>query len=186
MTEKGMVRRVVTAQSARGTGVITSDGPVPTVFRLGDPEVALVEIWKTSATPSLLRADDEEPSAGALVLNPPPGGHVFRISDIPPDPEGPVTAEAAEAMFAQMGAADASSHGAEHESGGGGMMHKTESLDYGIVLEGEIVLVVDEGEVALRQGDVVIQRGANHAWSNRSGRNCRMAFFMVDARYPAG
>lgn len=182
MVEKGVVRRVVTAQSSNGKGVISSDGPVPTVFRLGDPEVALVEIWKTTLTPSILRCADEEPATGPLLLPPPKGGHLFRISDIPPDPEGPVSAEAAEALFAQMGAADASSHGAEHEDSGG-MMHRTESLDYGIVLDGEIVLVVDEGEVLLKQGDVVVQRGANHAWSNRSGRNCRMAFFMVDARY---
>jgi naringenin degradation protein FdeH len=62
-------------------------------------------------------------------------------------------------------------------------MHRTESVDYGVVLEGEIVLVLDDSEVALRQGDVVIQRGTNHAWANRSGQVTRMLFILVDGAY---
>ena len=62
-------------------------------------------------------------------------------------------------------------------------MHRTESIDYGIVLEGQITLVLDDSEVELKQGDIVVQRGTNHAWSNRSGALCRMAFILLDGRY---
>ena len=64
-------------------------------------------------------------------------------------------------------------------------MHRTESVDYGVVIEGECTLVLDEGEVPLRPGSVVVQRGTNHAWANRSGRPCRMLFVLVDGRYEA-
>ncbi len=59
--------------------------------------------------------------------------------------------------------------------------HKTASLDYAIVLSGEIYALLDEGEVLLRAGDVLIQRGTNHAWSNRTGEPARVAFVLIDA-----
>ena len=62
-------------------------------------------------------------------------------------------------------------------------MHRTESVDYGIVIEGEMTLVLDRGEVALKPGSVVVQRGTNHAWANRSGKPCRMLFILVDGEY---
>lgn len=62
-------------------------------------------------------------------------------------------------------------------------MHRTETIDYGIVLEGEIVLIMDEGETTVRAGDIVIQRGTNHGWSNRSDRNCRIAFILIDGAF---
>jgi uncharacterized cupin superfamily protein len=65
-------------------------------------------------------------------------------------------------------------------------MHRTQTVDYGIVLEGEITLVVDEGETTVRAGDIVIQRGTNHAWANRSGRNCRIAFILIDGAFTDG
>jgi uncharacterized cupin superfamily protein len=65
-------------------------------------------------------------------------------------------------------------------------MHRTESVDYGIVLEGEITLIVDKGETVVRAGDIVIQRGTNHAWANRSGKNCRIAFILIDGQFAGG
>lgn len=62
-------------------------------------------------------------------------------------------------------------------------MHRTQTVDYGIVLEGEITMVLDRGETALQAGDVVIQNGTNHAWANRSGKICRMAFVLIDGRF---
>jgi uncharacterized cupin superfamily protein len=83
-----------------------------------------------------------------------------------------------------MEAAGASTHGgtaSRHP-----FMHRTESVDYGIVLEGEITLLVDEGETTVRAGDIVIQRGTNHGWSNRSGKNCRIAFILIDGKFIDG
>ena len=61
-------------------------------------------------------------------------------------------------------------------------MHRTHSVDYGIVLSGEIDMLVDEDEVHLTAGDVVIQRGTNHAWANRGNEPCRIAFVLIDAK----
>jgi uncharacterized cupin superfamily protein len=63
------------------------------------------------------------------------------------------------------------------------MMHRTEAVDYGIVIEGELTLVLDDSEVALKPGSVVVQRGTNHAWANRSCKPCRMLFIQIDGRY---
>jgi uncharacterized cupin superfamily protein len=63
------------------------------------------------------------------------------------------------------------------------LMHRTESIDYGVVIEGEMTLVLDGDEVELKPGSVVVQRGTNHAWANRSGRPCRMLFVLIDAQY---
>ncbi len=62
-------------------------------------------------------------------------------------------------------------------------MHRTESVDYGVVIEGELTLVLDDSEVLLKPGSVVVQRGTNHAWANRSGQPCRMLFVLVDGQY---
>jgi quercetin dioxygenase-like cupin family protein len=64
-------------------------------------------------------------------------------------------------------------------------MHRTQSVDYGIVLSGEVVLVLDDGETVLRAGDVVVQRGTNHRWENRSAGTARMAFVLVDGAFTA-
>ena len=64
-------------------------------------------------------------------------------------------------------------------------MHRTQSVDYGIVLSGEVVLVLEDSETVLRAGDVVVQRGTNHRWENRSGQTARMAFILVDGAFTA-
>ncbi len=85
--------------------------------------------------------------------------------------------------FAEIGDAAASTVKADSPHP---LMHRTESIDYGIVISGEMTLVLDRGETLLKQGDVVIQRGTNHAWANRSGKPCRMLFVLVDGQYDQG
>jgi quercetin dioxygenase-like cupin family protein len=63
-------------------------------------------------------------------------------------------------------------------------MHKTDTVDYAIVLEGEIVAILEEAETVLRAGDILIQRGTNHAWSNQSEKSCKVAFVLVDGQHP--
>jgi uncharacterized cupin superfamily protein len=65
-------------------------------------------------------------------------------------------------------------------------MHRTETVDYGIVLDGELTLIVDDDETTVRAGDIVIQRGTNHAWANRSGAHCRIAFILIDGEFTDG
>ena len=117
------------------------------------------------------------------MLLPPHRGTRLRVLDIPPESDEirTMTREAALAHFAEMGASGAAGRpdpGSRHA-----LMHRTETIDYGIVLEGELTLVMDVGETVVRAGDIVVQRGTNHGWSNRSGANCRVAFILIDGEY---
>ena len=177
------VRRVVTGHSAGGRAVIVEDGPPARSAEIGGPGgVAFFEIWNTRETPARIDRVSGEPPEEGIRLAPPRNGTRIRIVDFPPEQSGAAeaTPEEARARFAEIGAADASSHGqgSRHPA-----MHRTETIDYGIVLDGEIVLVLDEDETVVRAGDVVVQRGTNHAWSNRSERTCRMAFVLIDGRF---
>ena len=88
--------------------------------------------------------------------------------------------EKAREVFAAMGNESASMAG---RGGRHPMMHRTETIDYAIVLEGEITLLLDDSDVELKAGDVVIQRGTSHAWSNRSQNVCRMRYVLIDGRF---
>ena len=66
------------------------------------------------------------------------------------------------------------------------LMHRNQTLDYGIVTEGELTLILDRGETIVRAGDIIIQRGTTHAWANRSDRNCRVAFVLIDGQFVDG
>lgn len=106
----------------------------------------------------------------------PPHGTVFRVIEYPPDRSRLANLDR-EAVFRGMGAAHAmAKEGARHPG-----MHKTNTLDYAVVLSGEIYAVMDEGDVLLKAVDCLIQRGTNHAWSNRTEEPCRIAFVLVDA-----
>jgi len=173
------IHRVVTGHDAQGRSIISSDGPLPTVVEVAAiPGTLFHEVWSTSATPA--RVDNgPDPSLGALVLSPPERGTRMRFVDIPPDTEE-FLASASSKMheaFSQIGEAAASTVQTDSPHP---LMHRTESVDYGIVIEGEMTLVLDRGEVALKPGSVVVQRGTNHAWANRSGKPCRMLFILVD------
>lgn len=186
MTDKP-VRRVVTGHDSQGRAIILEDGSVPRTQRVGGETGPLFhEVWNTRATPAPIDAASGEPHEDGISLAPPKNGTRIRILDIPPDdPElANKTPEEARAHFEEIGAADASSHsgeGSRHAH-----MHRTETIDYGIVLEGELVLIMDEGETTVRPGDIVIQRGTNHGWANRSDKNCRIAFILIDGKFEEG
>jgi hypothetical protein len=174
-------RRIVTGHDAHGRAVIQEDAPPPRVQQVGGPRgPVFYEVWNTRETPARIDAASGEPAEDGISLAPPPNGTRIRVLDIPPEDENfhDISAEEARAHFAEVGAADGSSHsdaGSPHA-----FMHRTETIDYGIVLEGELTLIVDEGETVARTGDIVIQRGTNHGWANRSNKNCRIAFILID------
>jgi hypothetical protein len=180
--------RIVTGHDDHGNAIILANAPPPRVQRIGgDAGPIFYEVWNTRETPVRIDRRSGEPPETGLVLAPPKGGTRIRVLDIPPESDGLRTIDPSEARkhFAEIGAADAATHrhgaNAPHP-----YMHRTETVDYGIVLEGEIYLVVDKGETLVRAGDVVVQRGTNHAWSNRSGRNCRIAFILIDGQFTDG
>jgi hypothetical protein len=174
-------RRIVTGHDSTGKAVVLMDGPAPnTHVRPGTGSV-LSLIWVTDETPANMKgtADRADRTIG---VPPPAKGSIFRIVDFPPNPpQGPDPARQKE-VLAGMGGATYNPHGgaaARHP-----FMHRTRSIDYALVLEGEIDMLLDDSEVHLKAGDVLVQQGTNHAWVNRSQQVCRMAFILIDAEDP--
>lgn len=177
-----LIHRVVTGHDAEGNAVVASQGGLPKVVEIESiPGTVFHEIWATEASPAPVD-NGEDPTLGELQLSPPASGTRIRIVDIPPDSKEFLArgAEAMAAVFSQIGEPEASTArgDAPHPQ-----MHRTETVDYGIVLEGELVQVLDKEEVTLKPGSVVVQRGTSHAWANRSDKPCRIAFILVDGRY---
>ena len=178
--------RIVTGHDAQGRAVILEDAPPPRVARIGGEHGPLFfEVWNTRETPAHIDRASREPPEEGIQLAPPTNGTRIRVLEVPPEDASiaTLTPEQARAHFAEVGAADAASHsgsGSKHA-----FMHRTETIDYGIVLEGEITLILDEGETVARAGDIVIQRGTNHGWANRGKEPCRIAFILIDGRFDA-
>lgn len=176
------ITRVVTGHDAEGRAVVAEIGPPPHVAEIAAiPGTVFHEIWATAGAPAPVD-NGPDPTLGPLSLPPPRHGTRIRIVDIPPDTEDFLRHGAARMKdaFAQIGDPAASTVAADSPHP---LMHRTESVDYGVVLEGECTLVLERGEVVLRPGHVVVQRGTNHAWANRSGAVCRMLFVLVDGRF---
>jgi mannose-6-phosphate isomerase-like protein (cupin superfamily) len=122
--------------------------------------------------------NNEEPPEAELPLAPPRRGTRIRVCDFEPESVvGGLDSGAARKQFERIGGGHAfTGVGVPRHP----LMHRTESIDYGIVLEGEITLILDNQETVVRAGDVVVQRGTNHAWANRGKGVCRMAFVLID------
>jgi mannose-6-phosphate isomerase-like protein (cupin superfamily) len=179
------IRRIVTGHNAQGRAVVAQVGPLPHVAEIAAiPGTVFHEVWATQGAPAPVD-NGPDPTLGPLQLGPPCQGTRLRIVDIPPDSDD-FLAHGAQRMkqaFAQIGDVAASTVRAESPHP---LMHRTETVDYGVVLAGRLTLVLDEAEVELQVGDVVVQRGTNHAWANRSGAVCRMLFVLVDGRFDDG
>jgi len=177
------VRRVVTGHDETGKAIVLSDGAPPHVTRPEhQPGLAFHELWNTRQTPNPVTATEAEPTDLHRDTHPPKGGTVIRIVDIPPEgPDGPeFDKETARKLFENVGLAE----NAEHTiPGRHPLMHRTESIDYGVVLEGQIVLLLDDSEVVLEVGDLVVQRGTIHAWTNRTDSITRILFVLTDGTF---
>jgi hypothetical protein len=171
------IRRVVTGHNAQGKSVFLSDGPSPHVLAIpGVPTFGLTNLWVTDGAPAD-NSGSKDAAERNVVLEPPPSGSIFRVVEFPPDASlaGKFDRKAA---FEAMGAGHAMDASASRHPG----MHKTSTIDYAIVLSGEIWALMDEGETLLKAGDVLVQRGTNHAWSNRGTAPCLVAFILISAR----
>jgi quercetin dioxygenase-like cupin family protein len=169
------IRRIVTGHDPRGRSVIVSDGPSPHVLTLpGRTDFALTNLWVTDRAPAS-NAGNADAAARPVVLEPPRSGAIFRVVEFPPD-QAPGGFDR-KAAFAAMGADHAMDPSASRHPG----MHKTDTVDFALVLSGEIWALLDEGETLMRAGDTLVQRGTNHAWSNRSDQPCLVAFILVSA-----
>ena len=150
----GSTRRIVTGHAEDGRSIVIEDDAVPNVRKL--PGAEFDEVWATGSAPEPLGLrPDREPTSMAPAIGPLAGGSTIRIINFPPATSG----------------------------GARSPMHRTRTIDYGIVLEGEMVLILSDSEVMLSAGDVVVQRGTDHAWENRSANDTRMAFVLIDASF---
>lgn len=170
------IRRVVTGHDENGVAKVIMDSEATCILqRPNRPGVTLTNLWQNEKTPAQMERHDD-PVDGPLILHPPENGAIFRIVQFDPeDPEVLKTLDGA-AAFAEMGAGANVVQGARHP-----FMHRTDSLDYAVILTGEIYMMMDEDEVLLKAGDTVVQQGTNHAWSNRGTEPCQIAFILIDA-----
>jgi len=183
MIERGKVRRVVTGHDKNGKAIVIEDGLAPSVRSNPlRPGHISIDLWRTSTAPVPLAGAEPDPTAGPRKIHPDPRGTVLRISEVAPESEAirNLTPEKARELFKAMGNESASTFG---RGGSHPLMHRTETVDYAVVLDGEIYMMLDDSEVKLTTGDVVIQRGTNHAWSNRSGKSVRMLYVLIDGEF---
>lgn len=180
---KGHVRRIVTGHDEQGLSFVTEDRPAPTVHtnpkRVG---YVMTQLWITDDTPAAID-NGPDPTLRPVKLEPPPRGSVVRIIEF--GPEGDwirnIDASGTREAWGALGTATASTNTegkAKHP-----FMHRTESVDYALVLDGEITLVLDKEEVLMKKGDFLVERGTNHAWANRSGKPCRMLFVLIGGSF---
>jgi hypothetical protein len=170
------VRRVVTGHNAAGRSIFVIDAPTPHVFSRTKGSAVVHELWETASTPADNRGSSDAIAHGHR-LPPPKNGSVFRVIEYPPDSERLAAIEREHALPDDSGRAAAADRNNPRHAG----FHKTATIDYAIVLSGEIYAMMDEGEVLLKTGDVLIQRGTNHAWSNRTNEAAVVAFVLIDA-----
>jgi mannose-6-phosphate isomerase-like protein (cupin superfamily) len=176
------IRRIVTGHDASGKAVVISDGPAPnTKVSPNRPGVRFHNLWVMDGAPAKINGPAETaPADKTISLEPPKNGNNLRIVEFPPESTyiDKVDSGMAAKAFGEMGAGHALHSGTGKASHP--FMHATKTVDYGIVLEGEIYLVLDDSEVLMKKNDICIQRGTNHAWSNRSDKKCVIAFILVD------
>jgi len=170
------IRRVVTGHDENGVATILSDTEASCILqRPNRPGVTLTNLWMNEKTPALMERHDD-PVTGPLLLQPPVNGSVFRIVQFDPENPEELAKLDGKSAFAEMGAGDQIVEDARHP-----FMHRTDSLDYSVVLSGEIYMMMDDKDYLLKAGDTVVQQGTNHAWSNRGTEPCLIAFILIDA-----
>lgn len=171
------LRRIVTGYNAQGRSFIEADGPSPAQKTVPSrPGYRVTNLWRTEPLGTVATPDSIAQHAGVL---PPRGGTVIRIIEWPAEPEDP--AELKRQMEKTFAAMFPDAH-RDIKPGDHPGMHTTDTVDYALVMEGEIVAIMEAGETLMRQGDVLIQRGTPHAWANRSGKAVKVAFILVDAK----
>lgn len=169
------VRRVVTGHDAAGKSTFLMDGQAPNVKEMSAmPGLALTDLWETKGAPA--RNEGAADNGDRPVrLEPPANGTILRIVEFPPDSAWRGRTDGRDG-FDSIGAGHAQdAHSTDP------MMHRTASVDYIIVLKGEIHAIMDTGETLLKAGDVLVQRGTNHSWSVRGSEPCIIAAILVNA-----
>ena len=170
------MRRVITGHDKNGKSIVVLDGPP--ACSIGEDVGGLFELWNTDGNPintkdRIDRADSE------IILSPPRNGSKFRYFQINPTPEGvpmDVMQDMAAEAFKKIGASHHRVDTAKHPA-----MHKTDTIDYIILLKGDVTLILDQEEVDIKPHDVVVQRGTNHAWVNNGNEPALLIAILIDS-----
>jgi mannose-6-phosphate isomerase-like protein (cupin superfamily) len=174
--EKKPVRRIVTGHDADGKAVILLDGATPFVGQRGEGNVISL-CWITNESPVDLSHTRDQANQKTGVP-PPRNGSICRVVDFAPFKGEPKGVDHHE-ILKQMGIDPATQGHVRHA-----FTHRTRSIDYAIVLEGEIDMLLDDTEVHVKAGDILVQQGTNHAWVNNSAKPCRICFVLIDSADP--
>lgn len=177
------IRRVVTGHDDNGKAIVISDGPAPVVHTAEKrPGYASTEIWRTNESPARISRECPDDTGGPRRQLPHARGTVIRINTLAPESEAlrQLSADDAQSIFSSLGNDTASTYA---KSGRHPLIHRTETIDYCIVLSGELTMILDDSEVVLHAGDVVVQCGTNHAWANRGTVPCQIAFILIDGEF---
>ena len=171
-------RRVVTGNDENGKAVILMDGEVPIYTPPGNHAAVSSFLWVNNAAPVDL-SQTEDPITGERALHPPPGGAVFRIVWFRPESEwiDAVDPEGEERLLDRIGAGHPGAAAARHP-----MMHRTDTIDYAVVISGHCTLILDDTETEVWPGDTIVQIANNHAWANRGTEPCAIAFILIDGK----
>jgi mannose-6-phosphate isomerase-like protein (cupin superfamily) len=171
-------RRIVTGHDPEGNSIFLSDGMAPNIVQPdATPNMAMIDLWETGSSP----ASNEgvvDAANRKMPLSPPKSGTIFRILVLPPEKERDFSKVGA--VFAQWGEKHVLAQKPEKVKRYP-TFHETNTLDYAIVLEGEVWALMDIGETLMKPGDVLIQRGTHHAFANRTDKPVRIAFVLIDA-----
>jgi mannose-6-phosphate isomerase-like protein (cupin superfamily) len=172
------IRRVVTGKDAAGKAIAIIDGPATSIHRRAELGLTNTLLWVTDSVPADL-ANKEDAANRKVGIAPPPGGTIFRAVEFAPQKDVTADYEARLTIVQGLGLAP---EGASREKPRDPGMHRTKTIDYAVIISGEIDMLLDDSEVHLEAGDVVVQRGTNHAWVNRGNTPCQVAFILIDAK----
>ena len=168
-------RRIVTGHNAKGKSIISFDDHGTNVTHIPSWEgLYVTELWVTSESPIENRGDKDR-ALRPMKHDPDKHGTIFRLVEIPPESK---TTFNAKGIFSELGSSNKPS---ESDSARHPTMHKTNSVDYLVVISGEMIMQMEEGETLLKQGDCIVQRGTNHAWINKTDKPCLIAAILIDA-----
>jgi mannose-6-phosphate isomerase-like protein (cupin superfamily) len=174
------VRRIVTGHDADGKAIIIMDGPAPNQKTRSPGSPTSTLLWVNDETPADISYNTDRADR-TIGVPPPPAGAIMRIVDFPPIPKGGAKIDNA-TMLKEMGIDSGPNASAARSP----FMHRTRSIDYAVVISGEIDMLMDDTEVHMKAGDTLVQQGTNHAWENHSDENCRILFVLIDAVAPPG
>jgi mannose-6-phosphate isomerase-like protein (cupin superfamily) len=169
------IRRVVTGLDDKNHAVVLFDNRIP--LKQDSPVIASTNLWITDVTPPSLSTQDT--ANRPIGVSPPDNGTKFRLVEFAP--LSPETVAKLPSEMIMKGVSHPPEKGipVKHP-----MMHRTRSLDYAVVLSGEIDMMLDDTSVHLKQGDVIVQQATNHGWVNHGTQPCRILFVLMDSREP--